>query len=178
MTMKNGSFWEVTSCSLVHIHRSFEETNCLFLESERLREQRTRGKPRQSPRLPEVFLEHSVYNYAPCLQTFFFLLALSAHSGPRPLTQFRNHFSWMVGLIERVISPSQGRYLNTGQHKHKPNIHALCGIRTHDPSVRAREESSCLRPHGYRDRPQTYKAEKEIITALVTNLTFIYPRFQ
>jgi hypothetical protein len=31
-------------------------------------------------------------------------------------------------------------------------IHALSGIRTHDPSVRASEDSSCLRPRGYCDR--------------------------
>jgi hypothetical protein len=33
-----------------------------------------------------------------------------------------------------------------------PNIHALCRIRTHDPSFRASEDSSCLRPRGYHDR--------------------------
>jgi hypothetical protein len=43
--------------------------------------------------------------------------------------------------------PSQGLYLNTGRHKHiyTPNIHALSGIRPHDHSVRASENSSCLR---------------------------------
>jgi hypothetical protein len=35
---------------------------------------------------------------------------------------------------------------------HTPNIHSLSGIRTHDPSVRASEDSSCLRPRGYCDR--------------------------
>jgi hypothetical protein len=63
-----------------------------------------------------------------------------------------------VGLLGRVISSSQGLYLNTGQHKHRinaytPNIHALSGIRTHDSSVRASENSSCLRQSGYCDRP-------------------------
>jgi hypothetical protein len=33
-----------------------------------------------------------------------------------------------------------------------PNIHALSGIRTHDPSVRASEDSSCLRPRVHCDR--------------------------
>jgi hypothetical protein len=46
-----------------------------------------------------------------------------------------------LGLLGRSISPSQGRYLHTEQHKHRinahTNIHALSGIRTHDPSVRA-----------------------------------------
>jgi hypothetical protein len=43
----------------------------------------------------------------------------------------------MVGLLGRVISPSQGLYLHrTTQHKKtRTNIHVLSGIRTHhDPS--------------------------------------------
>jgi hypothetical protein len=89
---------------------------------------------------------------------FSFSIALPAHSGHRPPMQFRNHFSHAVGHLGRVISPSQGRYLNKGQHKQNkhintPNIHALSGIRTHDPSVQANEDSSCLRPRGYCDRP-------------------------
>jgi hypothetical protein len=64
----------------------------------------------------------------------------------------------MVGLLGRVISPSQGLYLNTGQHKRRINaythqtIHALCGIRTHEPGFRASEDSSCFIPLGYRDQ--------------------------
>jgi hypothetical protein len=71
-------------------------------------------------------------------------MALPAHSRPRPLIQFRNHFSQTVGHLGRVISLSQGRYLNTGHSQtqnnriHISNIHALSGIRTHDPSVRAK----------------------------------------
>jgi hypothetical protein len=44
----------------------------------------------------------------------------------------------------------------TGQHKHRinTNIHALSGIRTHDPSVREGEDISCLRPRGHCDRPR------------------------
>jgi hypothetical protein len=55
------------------------------------------------------------------------------------------------------ISPSQGLYLHPEQHKHRTNahntvIHALSGIRTHDASVRASEDRSCLRPRGHCDR--------------------------
>jgi hypothetical protein len=32
------------------------------------------------------------------------------------------------------------------------DIHALSGIRTHDPSIRASEDSSCLRRRGHWDR--------------------------
>jgi hypothetical protein len=65
-------------------------------------------------------------------------------------------FAQTVGLLGRVIRPSQGPYLHIGQHKHRINahtdIHALGGIRTHDPSVRANEDSSSLRRLGHRDR--------------------------
>jgi hypothetical protein len=61
-----------------------------------------------------------------------------------------------VGFLGRGISPSQGLYLHTEQHKHRVNAHntdyALSGIRTHDPSVRASEDSSYLRPRGHCDR--------------------------
>jgi hypothetical protein len=81
-------------------------------------------------------------------------MTLPAHSGPRPLIRFRNLFSQSVGLLGRVISPSQGRYLNTGQYKHinTQNIHGLSGIRTHDPSIRASKDSSCFIPRGHCDR--------------------------
>jgi hypothetical protein len=57
------------------------------------------------------------------LNYFYFSMALPAHSGPRPLIQFRNHFSETVGLLGRVISPSQGLYLNSEQHKHRINAY-------------------------------------------------------
>jgi hypothetical protein len=47
----------------------------------------------------------------------FFVQWLPAHSGPTFLIQFHNHFSQSVGLLGRVTSTSQGRYLHTGQHK-------------------------------------------------------------
>jgi hypothetical protein len=50
-----------------------------------------------------------------------------------------------VGLLGRVISPSQGHYLT---QRINTDIHASSGIRAHDPSVRANEDSSYLRPRG------------------------------
>jgi hypothetical protein len=52
----------------------------------------------------------------------------------------------LVGLLGRVISPSQGRYLT------QMNIHVSNGIRTHDPSVSTSEDSSYLRSSGHSDR--------------------------
>jgi hypothetical protein len=59
--------------------------------------------------------------------------ALAAFSVPWSYTQ-------SVAPLGRGISPSQGLYLDTEQHKHRINahntdIHALSGIRTHDHSV-------------------------------------------
>jgi hypothetical protein len=76
--------------------------------------------------------------------------------GPGLYFSFLIFFTQTLGLLGRGISPSQGRYLHTGKHKHSKNantdIHALSGIRIYDPSVRASEDSSCLRPRGHCDR--------------------------
>jgi hypothetical protein len=65
-------------------------------------------------------------------------VALQSFSNPGRLTyrRFLELFRHMVGLLGRVISPSQGFYLNkTTQHrKMRTNIQALRGIQTHDPS--------------------------------------------
>jgi hypothetical protein len=59
-----------------------------------------------------------------------------------------------VGLFGWGISRRKAAAY-TGQHKHRINanyIPTLSGIRTHDPSVRASEDSSCLRPRDHVDR--------------------------
>jgi hypothetical protein len=77
--------------------------------------------------------------------------------GPGLCFNFVIFITQTVGVLGRGMSPSQGRYLHIGQHKHRinacTNIRDLSGIRTHDPSVRANEDSTCLRPRGHRDRP-------------------------
>jgi hypothetical protein len=83
-------------------------------------------------------------------------MALQLLVGPWPLLQLPIFFTQTIGLLGRVISPSQGRYLPRGQHKYRINAHtdvyALSGIRAHDPSFRAREHSLCSRPRGHCDR--------------------------
>jgi hypothetical protein len=65
-------------------------------------------------------------------------------------------FTQTVGLLGWVTSPSQRPYLHKGQHRHRINaytdIHALSGIRTHDPSFRASEDILCFRSRSHRDR--------------------------
>jgi hypothetical protein len=50
-------------------------------------------------------------------------MALQPFVGPWPLFQFLDLFTQLVGLLGWGISPSQGRYLHTGQHKHRINAH-------------------------------------------------------
>jgi hypothetical protein len=69
-------------------------------------------------------------------------------------------YTQLVGLLGRGISPSQGRYLHTEQHKHRINahtdIHASSGIRTHDSSVREGEDGSCPRLRDHCDQLTDY----------------------
>jgi hypothetical protein len=80
-------------------------------------------------------------------------VALQSYVGPWSLF-FSVSYSYTqsVGLLGREISTSQGRRLHT-EHEHRINadIHALIAIQTHNPSVRASEDSSCLRPRGHCD---------------------------
>jgi hypothetical protein len=65
--------------------------------------------------------QYSDSSSSPCnhgLFILFFSIALPAPPGPRHLIQFRNPFSGTIGLLWRMISRSQGCYLNTGQQKH------------------------------------------------------------
>jgi hypothetical protein len=39
-----------------------------------------------------------------------------------------------------------------GFHSENSDVHALSGTGTHDPSVRASEDSSCLKPRGHCER--------------------------
>jgi hypothetical protein len=54
---------------------------------------------------------------------FYVTMALPAHSGPGLLFSSVIIFKQTVGLLGRLISPSQGRYLHIGQHKHKINAY-------------------------------------------------------
>jgi hypothetical protein len=85
-------------------------------------------------------------------------MALRTLLDPGLFFSFVIFFTQSVGLLGRGISPSQGRYLHTGEHKHRINAHtgirALSGIWSHDSNVRAWEDSSCLRPRGHCDRLQ------------------------
>jgi hypothetical protein len=82
-------------------------------------------------------------------------MALQPFVKPWPPFQFLNFYT--VGRsLGRGISSSQVGYLHTRQQG-TPNkriyIHASSVIRTHDPSDRPGEDSSCLTPRGHCHRP-------------------------
>jgi hypothetical protein len=79
-------------------------------------------------------------------------MALPAHSGPRPFIQFPNHFSQMVELLGRLISPSQGFYLDTGHHKHRKSAQTLIHWVGFEPTIPASERAKAV--HGL-DRAAT-----------------------
>jgi hypothetical protein len=89
---------------------------------------------------------------------FFFVHWLYSPLGPWPLIfQFHDHFPdcrtpWTSDLL--VARPLLKHMTTQTQNKHIhiSNIHALCGIRTHEPGFRASEDSAYLRSLGYRDR--------------------------
>jgi hypothetical protein len=72
--------------------------------------------------------------------------------------QFHNHFTkgrtpWTSDQLVARPQPKHRTTQTQNKHIHIPKIHALCAIRTHDPGFRASEDSTCLRPLSYRDRP-------------------------
>jgi hypothetical protein len=61
-----------------------------------------------------------------CLSIFlsiYLFMALQPFVSSWPLFQFIDLFTQPVGHFGREISPSQGRYLHTGQHRHRINSH-------------------------------------------------------
>jgi hypothetical protein len=76
-------------------------------------------------------------------------MALQPFVGPWPLLQFHNLFFYTVGRTPWTSDQSVARPLPTHRINAHTDIHALSGIRTHDPSVRASEDSSCLRQGGH-----------------------------
>jgi hypothetical protein len=89
---------------------------------------------------PNLVFKHSVLTSRKTqpITIFFSPVALQSLKDLGRLTyrRFLDLFRQMVGLLGRVISPSQGLYLHrTTQYREtRTNIHALTGIRTHDPS--------------------------------------------
>jgi hypothetical protein len=96
----------------------------------------------------------------------FFFHWLYSPLGPWPLLlQFHDHFivgrtPWTSDQLVARPLPKHRTTQTQNKHIHTPNIHALSGIRTDDPSFRRSEDSSCLRPLGYCDQQLRYSSLK------------------
>jgi hypothetical protein len=87
----------------------------------------------------------------------FFFTGSTAPVGPGPFFSFIIIFTdgrtpWASDQLVARPLPKYRTTQTQNKHIRPPNIHALCGIRIHDPSFRANEDSSCLRLLGYCDR--------------------------
>jgi hypothetical protein len=92
---------------------------------------------------------------------YFISLALQPPWALDSAFHFHDHFTdgrnpWTRNQLVPRPLPKHRTTQTQNKHIHTPNIHALCWIRTHDPSFQASENSSCLRPLGYRDRRIVY----------------------
>jgi uncharacterized protein YccT (UPF0319 family) len=79
-------------------------------------------------------------------------LALQPSSG---LGHLHETFRFTSVTRARTVGRKASTYTQTQKNAHTTqtlNIHAQSEIRTHDHSVRAREDGSCLRPLGNRNR--------------------------
>jgi hypothetical protein len=102
-------------------------------------------------------------------KAIFFFTGSTAPVGPGLCFHFHDHFTdsrtpWTSDqLVARPLSKHRTTQTQN-KHIHTPTIHALCGIRTHDPRFRGSEDSSCLRQLSYRDRPTAIYAWKLLCT--------------
>jgi hypothetical protein len=88
-------------------------------------------------------------------------MALPTHSGPRSLIQFHKlsytdgSTPWTSDQPLAGLLPKHRTTETQNKRIHTQNVHALSGMRTHDPSIQASENSSCFRPLANRDRQLT-----------------------
>jgi hypothetical protein len=112
---------------------------------------------------PAVSVHLSVYSsikvaYEIAFLPVFFSLALQHPMCPGPFFSFMIIFTdgrtpWASDQPVGRPLPKHRATQTQNKHIHTSNIHALSRIRTHDSSFIASEDSSCLRPPGYCDRP-------------------------
>jgi hypothetical protein len=112
--------------------------------------------------------------------TTAFSLALQPPRALASAFQFHDNFTdgrtpWMSDQLVARPLPKHRTTQTLNKRIHTPNIHVLSGIRTDDPSFRASEDSSSLRPLGYCDRRLLRLADRNSMTivALVSIVTLI-----
>jgi hypothetical protein len=95
------------------------------------------------PTYLSIYLSLFIYLFV-CLSIYLWLYSRSMDLG--------RFFSFLVfytvGRIPSTGDQPLTRPPPTHKHRTSENIYASSGIRTHDPSVRAGEDTLCLRPRG------------------------------
>jgi hypothetical protein len=115
-------------------------------------------EPLQSSFILSPHIGSALYRFVAYVLPLIFFSGSCSLLRPGPLIQFRNHFStygrtpWTSDQPAARPLPKRRTTQTKNKRIHTPTIHALSGIRTHDPSVRASENSSCFRPSGCCDR--------------------------
>jgi hypothetical protein len=72
-------------------------------------------------------------------------MALPAHSGPSLLFNSVIIFHGRWDFLDEWSARRKVATQTRDNRIHTPNIHTLSGVWTHDPCVRASEDSSCLK---------------------------------
>jgi hypothetical protein len=93
-----------------------------------------------------------------CKQFTLFTRFVFTGSTALALHLFHDHFTdgetpWRSDQLVARPLPKHWTTQTQNKHIHIPNTDALFGIRTRDPGFQASEDSTCLRPLGYRERP-------------------------
>jgi hypothetical protein len=99
------------------------------------------------------------------------LWALTAFQSPDLFTTGRT--PWTSDQLVARPLPKHRTAQTQNKHIYTPNIHALNGIRTYDHSIWASDDSSCLRPLGYRDRPSVHTTVKIITLGKLLLLFYV-----
>jgi hypothetical protein len=183
---KNDTFvLDVAPCSLVDVCKRFGRTllNLYEITQRHISEDTVKAdtwKLTKDQRLYTYLLMERINRQRKKLRKqFFFRWLFHPIQGPGLLFSSVIICSQIVGLLDewsgrrKTATPTQNKRIHT------PNIHVLSGIRTHDPSVGASEDSSYLRPRRYCDRSRKKQCNpktelNQILRVYKYNFRFIY----
>jgi hypothetical protein len=107
------------------------------------------------------------WNFLPFYGSIVLLL------GPWPLFQFldriRSRLNTKDGGSAHYNAATYTQNKTNTEYTHT-GIHPLSGIRSHDPSVRTGEDTSCPRPRGHYDRRKVTSGDRNFRTSKYINL--------
>jgi hypothetical protein len=108
------------------------------------------------------------------LHLYISLWLYSPFVGPWPFYQFLNCIHSRYDSLDggsAHLKAAAYTQNNTNTEYTYTDIHALSGIRIHDPSVRASEDSSCLRLCNHSDRQNIFIVEENIYHKCLSSIS-------